>query len=91
MMNIELPLDDTWTSQEIIDVTTFYNLILTANEQGVDRQQLLDAYQVFQKIVPTKGQQKQLDRQLQRQTGISLYRTMSTAMMSQRKRFKFSD
>ncbi|GAB6092227.1 UPF0223 protein [Furfurilactobacillus curtus] len=90
-MNIELPLDDTWTSQEIIDVTMFYDLILTANEQGVDRQRLLSAYQVFQMIVPTKGQQKQLDRQLQRQTGVSLYRTMQAAMASQRKHFKFSD
>ncbi|GKT02874.1 UPF0223 family protein [Furfurilactobacillus sp. WILCCON 0119] len=84
--NIDFPIDPAWSTDEIVTVTKLYELVLEANEGGVDREQLLAAYNAFRTVIPAKGEQRQLDRQLSQQTGISIYQTMKQAADSHARR-----
>lgn len=42
--NYQYPLDETWTTAEIIKVTTFYQVVEAANESSITTAELLGAY-----------------------------------------------
>ncbi|QLE64268.1 hypothetical protein LROSL1_1451 [Furfurilactobacillus rossiae] len=86
--NIDLPLDDQWSRQEIVVATRLYELVLEANETGADREKLLAAYDLFTQMMPSKGQRRQLDRQFEKQAGVSIYTTIKQAQSSPRKRLR---
>lgn len=57
-MNYQYPLEETWSTEEIVDVIHFFNLIEKAYETSVDRNELLRAYRKFKEIVPSKSEEK---------------------------------
>ncbi|MFB1051895.1 UPF0223 family protein [Paraliobacillus sp. JSM ZJ581] len=81
-MNYSYPLNESWTTDEIIDVVNFLSLIEKANEQSVKHDDLIFAYQCFKQIVPSKSEEKQIDKHFQQSTGYSIYRTMKQARES---------
>jgi len=87
--NYQYPLDDTWTTQEIITVTHFYQLIEAANESSVAKTDLLDAYRAFKVIVPEKSIEKQIGRKFEAASGYSLYKTMREAQTTTRQRVRY--
>lgn len=54
--NYQYPLDETWTTAEIIKVTTFYQAIEAANEGTIATADLLAAYRDFKTVVPAKSE-----------------------------------
>lgn len=88
--NIDFPLDADWTTTEIVTVSKLYDLVLAANEASVDRNQLLAAYNAFKTVVSSKGEERQLDRQLQQQADVSIYQTLKQARVSTKKRFSMA-
>lgn len=77
--NYEYPLDFDWTKDEMIQVTTFYQLVEDAYEHGVNRDNLLAAYRGFKTVVPDKSTEKQLGRQFEAVSGYSLYTVVQLA------------
>ncbi|WP_461215387.1 UPF0223 family protein [Lacticaseibacillus sp. GG6-2] len=77
--NYQYPLDFEWTKDEMIQVTTFYQLVEDAYEHGVDRDNLLAAYRGFKKVVPDKATEKQLGREFEEASGYSLYTVVKEA------------
>ena len=77
--NYQYPLDFEWTKAEMIQVTTFYQLVEDAYEHGVDRDNLLAAYRGFKEVVPDKASEKQLGREFEELSGYSLYTVVKTA------------
>jgi len=83
--NYQYPLDFDWSKEEMIAVTTFYQLVEDAYEKGVDRDNLLVAYNGFKQVVPDKGTERQLDREFADLSGYSIYRAVKAARESTKK------
>ncbi|GMA70623.1 UPF0223 protein [Leuconostoc litchii] len=86
--NYTLPIDGDWTTKEIITVSTFINTILQVYEEGVVREEILCNYNAYQKIIPAKSEQKRFDKDFERQTGYSIYRTMKLVTTSTKDRVR---
>nr|WP_137643329.1 UPF0223 family protein [Lactiplantibacillus modestisalitolerans] len=86
--NYQYPLDDTWTTAEIITVTTLYQQVEAANETGTETAALLAAYRAFKTVVPAKSEEKRLGREFEAASGYSIYRTIRAANASNKQRFK---
>ncbi|ANZ61803.1 hypothetical protein AYR62_04640 [Secundilactobacillus paracollinoides] len=90
--NYAYPLADDWSTDEIITVTHFYQLVENAYElsQGVLISELTAAYRAFKTIVTSKSQEKQLDKAFGKVTGYSIYLTMKQSRETTKKSVKMS-
>ncbi|WP_125579716.1 UPF0223 family protein [Levilactobacillus cerevisiae] len=79
--NYAYPLQEDWSTADIVAVTTLYQRVEDAYElsQGVASADLLTAYRAFQEVVPKKFEEKQLDKAFEEAAGYSIYRTMKRA------------
>ncbi|EHI69825.1 hypothetical protein STRIC_1116 [Streptococcus ictaluri 707-05] len=57
----------------------FLNKVELAYESKVNAQELLEAYRIFKEIVPSKAQEKQIDRDFQKASGYSSYQAVKKA------------
>lgn len=78
-MEYSYPFSIDWTQDEIVTVIRFFQKIEQAYEKGVDRDDLLDEYRKFKKIVPAKSDEKKFGREFEDSSGYSLYRTIKKA------------
>ncbi|QGH34383.1 hypothetical protein GI584_10260 [Gracilibacillus salitolerans] len=78
-MNYSYPIDETWTTEEIIDVVNYFSLIEKAYESGIEKQDLVAAYNRYKEIVPSKSEEKQLDKQFEKQSGYIPFRVIKKA------------
>ncbi|PWU68993.1 MULTISPECIES: UPF0223 family protein [Gracilibacillus] len=78
-MNYSYPLNESWSTEEIIDVVNYYSIIEKVYEKGVAKQDLMLAYHRFKQIVPSKSEEKQLDRQFEKQSGYVPFRVIKKA------------
>ncbi|MFD2656220.1 MULTISPECIES: UPF0223 family protein [Gracilibacillus] len=78
-MNYSYPIDETWTTEEIVDVVNYFSLIEKAYEKGVEKQDLVAAYNRYKEIVPSKSEEKQLDKQFEKQSGYVPFRVIKKA------------
>ncbi|WP_067725772.1 UPF0223 family protein [Oceanobacillus damuensis] len=81
-MNYEYPIDETWSTEEIIDVVNFFSLVEKAHETKVSRQEILVLYNRFKQIVPSKSEEKTLFSQFEAASGYSSYKTVKKAKES---------
>ncbi|AYC71491.1 UPF0223 family protein [Lactiplantibacillus plantarum] len=89
--NYQYPLDETWTTAEIIKVTTFYQAIEAANEGSIATADLLAAYREFKTVVPAKSEEKRLARDYEAASGYRIYQTMLAAQETNKQRFQYRD
>ncbi|MFC6202393.1 UPF0223 family protein [Lactiplantibacillus nangangensis] len=87
--NYQYPLNDAWTTDEIITVSRFYEKIEAANDSTVPTADLLSAYQAFKTIVTSKSEEKQLSRAFEAASGLSIYKTMQAAQTTNKQRFQY--
>ncbi|MUV36266.1 UPF0223 protein [Lentibacillus sp. JNUCC-1] len=73
------PIDTDWSTEEVIDVVHFFNLIEQAYEHGVSKERLLQAYNRFKEIVPSKSEEKQHFKTFQQSSGYSSYHAVQAA------------
>ena len=77
--NYSYPLDLTWSTDEITSVLSFLNQVELAYESKADAEKLLESYALFKKVVSSKGQEKQIDREFEATSGYSTYRAVQAA------------
>lgn len=77
--NYSYPLDVSWSTEEMSSVLSFLNCVEEAYESSIAVDKLLTAYQDFKKVVPSKGQERQLDREFEAVSGYSTYRAVQAA------------
>lgn len=77
--NYSYPLDYSWSTEEIASVLTFLNQVEKAYEGGVQAQTVLEAYRQFKVVVPSKAEEKRIDREFQRISGYSTYQVVKKA------------
>jgi len=86
--NYNYPMLNGWSTTDIIAVSALYSAVAAAYEGGVDRNQLQSAYRGFKEVVPSKAEEKQLDREFGAVSGYSIYRTMQAATKQSTARIK---
>ncbi|KKB42216.1 UPF0223 family protein [Bacillus thermotolerans] len=75
-MEYSYPFSTHWSTQEVIDVVKFFEMIEKAYETGVDRDELMNAYRRFKEIVPSKSEEKQVCNEFEEVSGYSSYRAV---------------
>lgn len=57
-MEYQYPIDQDWSTEEIVDVIKYFESIEMAYEKGIEREQFMNAYRRFKEIVPGKLRRK---------------------------------
>lgn len=73
------PFDESWSTEELASVLSFFNRVEEAYEGGVEARDFLAAYQQFKQVVPGKAAEKTLGREFEAASGYSLYRAYQAA------------
>lgn len=68
-MEYSYPFSIDWTTDEIVDVVEFFEAIEKAYEKGVKRQELMDKYRKFKKVVPSMVEEKTYFREFEEESG----------------------
>ncbi|QPC46198.1 UPF0223 family protein [Mangrovibacillus cuniculi] len=71
------PFDMDWTTDEIVLVIDFYQAIEQAYEKGIPAAELKERYKAFKQVVPSKSEEKRLDKEFEEASGFSSYRVVS--------------
>lgn len=71
------PIDyELFTSEEVAKIIEFLSLIEDANERKVDPIVLSKKHQDFRKIINSIAMEKQIDRDFEKVSGYSIYKTI---------------
>lgn len=81
-MGYHYPIDINWSKDEVIDVVDFLTTIEKAYESKVPRDDVLDAYRKFKRVIPSKSEEKQILAQFEKESGYSGYHTVKKARES---------
>ncbi|SDB87276.1 Uncharacterized protein YktA, UPF0223 family [Pelagirhabdus alkalitolerans] len=87
-MNYRFPIDPDWSTDEMVDVVEFLDLVERAYYQSVDSNQLLSHYKKFKQVVPSKSEEKKLSQAFERDSGCSVYRTVKKAQENESVKMK---
>lgn len=63
------PLDDDWSTEEIIAVVEFFEAIETGYDEGIKAGKLKGHYKNFKQVVPTKSEEKTLFKAFKERSG----------------------
>lgn len=89
--NYQYPLPEGVTTAELLKVTDLYQQVERLYESHCDRDTFLKAYQAFKTVIPSKAEEKQLDRAFQKESGYSIYRAVKFVQAHQRQQLKYID
>ncbi|WP_433957687.1 UPF0223 family protein [Cytobacillus horneckiae] len=78
-MEYQYPLEQDWSTEEIIDAIAFFQTVEKAYEQGIERDSFMSAYRRFKEIVPGKAQERNLCNEFEEISGYSPYQTVKSA------------
>jgi uncharacterized protein YktA (UPF0223 family) len=92
MNNYSYPIISDWSQSELITMMNLYTSVEDAyeNSNGVSTQKIMDLYDKFKKINPSKMEQKRIDREFLNISGYSLYKTWVASKRSKFKNIKMS-
>lgn len=72
-MSFSYPFSKDWSTNEIIDVVQFFEVIENAYEQGVKREELMVKYRRFKEIVPSMAEEKTYFKEFEKESGYICY------------------
>jgi len=78
-MEYQYPIDTDWSTEEIIDVISFFQAVEKVYEKGLERDQFMAAYRRFKEIVPSIAQEKTHCNEFEEISGYSSYRAVKAA------------
>ena len=71
------PIDyDLYTPEEVVTLVEFYALIEDANEGKVNKEVLIKKHNEFRKILNSISIEKQIDKEFEKISGYSIYKTI---------------
>lgn len=79
MMEYSYPILTDWSTEEIIDVVSFFEGIEKAYEKGIKREEMLAKYRRFKEIVPSQSEEKTLFREFEEVSGYVSYHVVKQA------------
>ncbi|MEK5039702.1 UPF0223 family protein [Sporosarcina sp. FSL K6-3457] len=78
-MDYNYPIRHDWSTAEMITVVAFYEAVEKAYESGISKEQLMEAYRGFKKVVPAMAEEKTLDKEFEEASGYVSYRVVKAA------------
>ena len=66
-----------FNTDEIVKIFNFFGLILKNAKRPVNKELLLNEYNEYRRILNNKSLEKQYDKNFEKKTGISIYKTIS--------------
>lgn len=63
------PLDEDWTTEEIVAVVEFFGAVETGYDEGIEAGQLKGHYKNFKQVVPAKSEEKTLFKEFKERSG----------------------
>ncbi|MDQ0429152.1 uncharacterized protein YktA (UPF0223 family) [Planomicrobium stackebrandtii] len=72
-MDYSYPFSIEWSTEEIIDVVSFFEGIELAYEKGINRQELLTRYRKFKQVVPAISEEKTYFREFEEESGYASF------------------
>jgi len=81
-MNYQYPLEETWSTDEVVDIIHFFNLVEKAYESSVKREDIVKAYRIFKTIVPSKSEEKIYFAEFEKSSTYSSYHVVKKALES---------
>ncbi|WP_227395660.1 UPF0223 family protein [Jeotgalibacillus aurantiacus] len=78
-MEYQYPISMDWSTEEIVDAVKFYGAVERAYEKSVNRDDFMTLYRRFKEIVPSKSEEKTIDREFSEMSGYSIYRAQKKA------------
>ncbi|RFU71116.1 UPF0223 family protein [Peribacillus saganii] len=81
-MEYQYPIDYDWSTEETVDVIHFYECIERAYENKISKEELMEAYRRFKKVVPGKADEKKLTDEFEQTSGYSGYLAIKKAKES---------
>lgn len=90
--NYSYPMFESWNRDEVLTMMNLYTSVEKAYEDknGVDRNLIINLYNNFRSINPSKMEQKQLDRDFYLISGYSLYKTWQAAKNNKSKNVRMN-
>ncbi|MDF2945819.1 MAG: hypothetical protein K0S51_498 [Bacillales bacterium] len=82
MSEYTYPINYSWSTDELIIIVKFYEVIEKAYESGVNRKILMDHYRNFKTIVNSISEEKKIDKEFQEVSGYSIYKVIKKAKES---------
>lgn len=71
------PIDyDLYTPEEVVKLVEFYALVEDANEGKLKKELLIKNYREFRKILNSISIEKQIDKEFEKLSGYSIYKTI---------------
>lgn len=67
---------DIFTVEEIVKIINFFKMIERNKHHKISSEELKLAYREYQNILNNKSLEKQYDKMLEKQIGVSIYHTM---------------
>lgn len=78
-MDYNYPIRHDWSTAEMITVVAFFEVVEKAYETGIVKEQIMDAYRGFKKVVPSKAEEKTLDKEFEEASGYVSYLVVKAA------------
>ncbi|GGI30485.1 hypothetical protein BU649_03770 [Staphylococcus chromogenes] len=78
-MEYPYPIDVEWSQEEIIQVIEFFNAIESYYESSIERDVVMNRYQVFKKVVPGKADEKNIFEEFKKTSGYDSYKVVQQA------------
>ncbi|WP_147058394.1 UPF0223 family protein [Sporosarcina luteola] len=75
-MDYNYPLSHHWSTEEIIDVVAFFQAVEKAYEGEIKRENFMDAYRAFKKVVPSMAEEKTIFKEFEDVSGFNSYRVV---------------
>lgn len=72
-MDYSYPFSIEWSTEEIIDVVSFFEGIELAYEKGINRQDLFMRYRKFKQVVPAISEEKTYFREFEEESGYASF------------------
>mgnify|MGYP000240197957 FL=1 len=78
-MEYSYPLNTDWTTEEMVAVVQFFEVIELAYEKGVKREVVMTRYKRFKEIVPSQAEEKTICREFEEASKYVPYRVVKLA------------
>lgn len=78
-MEYSYPLSTDWTTQEMVDVVHFFEVVEAAYEKGIKREDVMAKYRRFKEIVPSQAEEKSIFRDFEKASGYVSYKVVKLA------------
>ncbi|MEK3764845.1 MULTISPECIES: UPF0223 family protein [unclassified Solibacillus] len=78
-MEYSYPLSTDWTTEEMVDVVRFFEVVEMAYEKGVKRENVMSRYKRFKEVVPSQAEEKTICRDFEQASTYVPFRVVKLA------------